>query len=480
MAADLRIMRNGHRVPVVAFFGTKGGVGKTTIAREFAELVTGAKVAPNVLIVDVDVHNRGMTVDLTKQTPISCKTVHDYIASKNVSDVEAVDMTHTIEGSQSSSGRLFFIPSSTPEAGHVFDESAKIGPQKLLEILFGVVKSAVETYECDCVVIDCGPIIDPYTAAGATLADREFLIGQNEPISFSNLKFYPNRIREFYSDFSTTKMKLIINKVRGWERLRERELQEDVFHAIPFTMDIVDVSEGLAASDEMKMLMFKDHIAQIVEKVFKPDHPELIPSRKSILPQRWESLMANVDRLEKAPPIRRLGLMRLALPVGLLALAVGGFLFYAGSTERHRLQNRAWASEVVSALEKAIAAAQAAGQAMAAQLQEALTKVKEADPVDANALEQAIAFAEEKGLREAPTIKHLDTTNENIGIGVALGGLLVVSIGVSCCQSRRRYLTALQTIRKDGAKGIMDRLSNRSARKTFDKLLKMADALPHS
>lgn len=110
MPVDTRIMRNGQRIPVVAFFGTKGGVGKTTIARRFAELVTLAEVGPNVLIINVDVHNRGMTVEMTSQVAASCKTVHDYIASKNVTDVEAMDLSHLVQRSRSGSGKLFFIP----------------------------------------------------------------------------------------------------------------------------------------------------------------------------------------------------------------------------------------------------------------------------------------------------------------------------------------------------------------------------------
>ena len=86
-ASDLVITRNGKKIPIVAFFGARGGVGKTTIARKFAEHVVKASVRPNVLIVDTDVYNRGMTVEMTSEMPFTCKTVHDYIASQNVSDV---------------------------------------------------------------------------------------------------------------------------------------------------------------------------------------------------------------------------------------------------------------------------------------------------------------------------------------------------------------------------------------------------------
>lgn len=476
MAGELRILRDGRRIPVVAFFGTKGGVGKTTIAKFFADLVTGASSSPNVLTIDVDVHNRGMTALLTKHTPTSVKSVHDYIASKNYSDVEAIEMTHMIEGGRPGSGRLFFIPSSTPEADHVFEESARIGPEMLLDILYHVADAAVQTYRCDCVVIDCGPIIDPYTAAGATLADRVFLIGQNEPISFSNLKFYPTRIREFYPQFSVGKMMLIINKVRGWERLEERRLHEDIFYAIPFTMDIVDISEGLAAADEMKILMFKDHIAQIVEKALKADHPELVPERNSVLPQRWESLVEHVDELERAPIIRRLGMLRMAMPIGLLALVIGVFLVYAGSTERHLKEGRARLKELAATLESTAATKKAAGQNVEA-LERAAGMAKDADPSDSRSIERVIEVAKSAGFTQVPPAQRLDTSKENLGIGIACGAVLVSGIGLSCGHSRRRYLDALQVIRRKGAKGIMEKLTVRSWRRTFDKLLQFTDAL---
>src|SRR5258708_4508276 len=136
MTIDIRITRHGQRVPVVAFFGTKGGVGKTTIARRFAELVTLAPSSPNVLLVDSDVHHRGMTVEMTSRTPVSCKTVHDYVAAKRADDVKAANMTGLVKNTKPNSGKLYFIPASNPESARVFEESARIGPEMMLQILY--------------------------------------------------------------------------------------------------------------------------------------------------------------------------------------------------------------------------------------------------------------------------------------------------------------------------------------------------------
>jgi cellulose biosynthesis protein BcsQ len=60
-----KLINRGHRVPVVAFYSIQGGVGKSTLARKFAELLTvapgreGSK--PNVLLVDLDVGAQGLT-----------------------------------------------------------------------------------------------------------------------------------------------------------------------------------------------------------------------------------------------------------------------------------------------------------------------------------------------------------------------------------------------------------------------------------
>jgi len=471
MSRDLRLTHNGARVPVVAFFGTKGGVGKTTIARRFAELVTLAPSAPNVLLVDSDVHHRGMSVEMTAHTPVTCKTVHDYIASQNTSDVEAANMSGLVKGARPGAGRLYFIPASSPESEHVFAESAKIGAERLLEILYDVVSAAVGQYDCACVVIDCGPIIDPYTAAAAMLADRAFIIGQNEPISFSSLKTYPKRMQDFYPTFSTSKMKVIINKVRGWERLEERKLQEDIFAAIPFTMEIVDVSEGIASANQMQIMLFEDHIAQVVDRVFKGDHPELIPKREELLPPAWNALVERADRLEQAAPIRRLGVLRLLLPLGILVFSVGGVLFYAGSSQRAAAERAEQRQALVTALEAAVP--QAATPDAGEKLRQALILARAGD--DQAALAQALGAAHEAGLESVPERRRGDTTRENLGIGILLAGVVVSALGLSSSRSRKNYLSAIQGIRKGGAEWLMAELkSKRSARRTFDRLLQMA------
>ena len=143
-----------------------------------------------------------------------------------------------------------------------------------------------------------------------------------------------------------------------------------------------------------------------------------------MLPQKWEKLVENADQLQQAPAIKRLGLLRLLLPLGLLALVVGGYLFYDGSSARHREQNSIRSSEMAKALKTTIAEAEAGDQATVDQLKRAFAKVEAADPADDNGLDEAIELAKAAGLTGVPLLKRLDATQENIGIAEALARYL--------------------------------------------------------
>jgi len=430
------IRHQGKTIPVVAFFGTKGGVGKTTIAKRFAELVTMSPSSPNVLAVDLDVDHRGLTVTLAKNQPFICKTIHDYIADRDNVVSDAVDVTLQIErrGARAarSGGRLIMLPASTPEAKKIFAVIAKISYKDLLNILSSLLISAVEKYNISCVVIDCGPIINPYTAGAAQLADRAFIIGQNEPISFASLGNYAQRIQEIYPDFTTTKMKIIINKVRGWEQLQERQLQTNVFHAIPFTIDIVDVGEGVQNIDEMRLLMFEDHIVEIIRKIFEGDHPELIPEKDALLPPEWNGLVQKADSLEKAPRLKRLGWLRLLIPLGLLLMVLGTFFFFSAKVP-------------AATISKGVDTTTVKDPELLRQIREEQMKIQTA------------------------------RDQQNIGIVLMAGGLLIFGFGLSIGQRRRSYMKTIHNLKTGGADWLMRSLKgSRRERVTLDRLRRIA------
>lgn len=289
-------------VPIISFFGTKGGVGKTTITNRFADLVVISDKNPNVLIIDFDVEARGTTILRTRGERFTCPTVHEYIANRKSKIEEIYDASETVdvrgkpEGSER--GKLYLIPSATRDAKGTFQAISEIGkkPEDLKNLVQNLINSAVERYGISCVLIDCGPIIDPTTATAAHIASQAFIIGQNEPISWEALKEYRAKIREnFYSDFDSMKMNTILNKVRA-----SVPGSGDFFAIIPFTIDIVDVSEGLRDVDEVRLTLLDYYIYDVVKRTLEKEYPELVPDPKYLLSSDWQNLLVKAPSLQNS------------------------------------------------------------------------------------------------------------------------------------------------------------------------------------
>ncbi|MCP4639491.1 MAG: ParA family protein, partial [bacterium] len=215
----------------------------------------------------------------------------------------------------------------------------------MLRILHGAITQAVQKYDCRCVVIDCGAIVDPYTAAAVMLADRSFIIATNEEISFQNLRNYPRSIRDFYPDFKVAKMRTVFNKVRRHDLLEQRKLnrQQDVYASIPFQDAVMDGTEGVDSADKLARIFLRKHVGDVVERVFRGDHAELIPDPQSMVPPDWFPVLQNAGPLLHGPKMDRKRLAAsflLALGTVLLVLSVGFFGW--ASWDRHgaeRLSN---------------------------------------------------------------------------------------------------------------------------------------------
>ncbi|QWR77069.1 AAA family ATPase [Candidatus Magnetomonas plexicatena] len=248
-------------VPIIAFFGTKGGVGKTTITSRFAEFVSYSVNSPNILMIDFDVDHRGLTVLCSRGRGFSCKTIHEYVKDGITSLDSAIDVTE--EKRLTSGGKLYLIPSAHADSKLTFRVTADLNYNDLVNTIIELIKEAVSRYDIGCVVIDCGPVINPYTAAAAHIADHAFIIGQNEPISYEALSNYSHKIREFFDEFNSSKMAVILNKVRG--SVKEGH---GIFAVIPFTLEVVDISEGLDNVDTIRVVLFESYIQAIVVKIF--------------------------------------------------------------------------------------------------------------------------------------------------------------------------------------------------------------------
>jgi cellulose biosynthesis protein BcsQ len=305
-------------IPIMVFFGTKGGVGKTTITSKFAEFVSYGKGNPNVLMIDLDVDHRGLTVLWTKGAGFSGKTIHDYMLEQTSELDKLIDVSDYKK--RPDGGKLFLIPSAHKESSRVFQTTAGLDYETLVITLIELIKKSIALYDISFIVIDCGPIINPYTAAAAHIADHAFIIGQNEPISYQSLANYPFKIKEFYQNFNSSKMSVILNKVRG--TVQERD---DVLAVIPFTIDIIDFSEGLEGIDEFRLALFDSHIKNMISKLFK--HQEnYIPDYSRILPPSLSTITPETNKFRQSKEYKGLKMHKIIFPVTFSLLASFGLI----------------------------------------------------------------------------------------------------------------------------------------------------------
>jgi cellulose biosynthesis protein BcsQ len=310
-------------VPVISFFGTKGGVGKTTIMDKFATLISRSKSRPNVLLVDFDVDHRGLSVLLMGNALQHYTTIHEYLAKPDTSFQEAYDATPTNDATVH--GKKYLIPSSTLAAKNVWHDVANFPIDRIKGRICDIFSTAIEKYKIDVVLIDCGPIINPLTASAAYLSSPAFIIGQNEPISFQSLMNYTGRIQEFFPDFGG-KVNVILNKVRG-----SVGYKESVYAKIPFMMEVVDFAEGLPNIDDIRLVYLDYCVFEILSRLFEKNL-KLLPGAETVFTSKQQQAVDNMNDILKTKRYLFFKWLRLSTLLGIL-LIIGGILAPTKSAE---------------------------------------------------------------------------------------------------------------------------------------------------
>lgn len=328
----------GRPVPIIAFYSVQGGVGKTTLSRKFAELVTaagrGGNNRPNVLLVDFDIDSQGLTFRLADEHRPNLKTVHDMIAERNVVGAQAINVTGAVSltgGISPDRGELYLVPAAPPQAKGLYDNIAKISPGELLELLQGMIQDLVVPYRISCVVIDCAPGAQPHTAAAAAIADVPLLIGRNEDATYAQISSLPERFREWFDEFQPPRQRVIINAVSVKEYYDKRAKQYAVFDYIPMVSDVIHETEGLSRPDSLRMLLFEKYVVDIIQEVLK-GRDDLVPQAPEVLGQEWVEVLVKLEHCEEAPRMRRLRALRHLRWLGgvliLLGLSLAGAYWF--------------------------------------------------------------------------------------------------------------------------------------------------------
>lgn len=305
-------------VPIIAFFGTKGGVGKSTIANEFAKQITLAENKPNVLLIDIDFSARSTTIIHTDDN-FNCKTLIDYI--KQSQEKYPVDVEELINITNSNyemhkyyqgleSGRLFLLPSTKPNE-KIFEIIKPIDYRKLREIIKSIIDNTVEKCNISCVVIDCDPTFTtfPITPAAVRLSTRSFIIGEYGEISAqttaSVLQSFATQIKNFYEDFDQSKTKVIINKLPLHRMEEFKKWNQPGIFGVPLTLNLVSPGDPtIEDKDEIPMLALKGHVYHVLRKTFEEKNNDLIPDPQVILLDKWRMLIRRTSDLFSSHRLR--------------------------------------------------------------------------------------------------------------------------------------------------------------------------------
>ena len=92
--------------------------------------------------------------------------------------------------------------------------------------------------------------------------------------------------------------------------------------------------------------------------------------------------------------------------------------------------------------------------------------------------EADLELAKKGGVSQVFRPKPDSSPQETGGIAMLLAGIAAAGIGLHYSRTRQNFLSVLQGLRKGGTQWMMKEMnSKRSSRKSFDRLLKMAERL---
>lgn len=334
------IRLNGQPIPLVALIGTRGGVGKSTIAQYFAEMVLSAPGRdgrpPNVLLIDLDVHSRQTTQHYRAGSLQSCPTIHQLVQQDLPPNFVPMNVTSQVPEQAKARlrrGELYLVPSASSQEDDVYKVAAKIPAEQMADLLTRLIQQVVVNNQISCVILDCTAHIDTYAAAAASIADAVLCTSLVEQHCFERCDEQGRKIRSQVPSFDPERVKPILNRYRHSDRLQDLSRIKPYYHAIPFSDEVIDGQDWPGAKvDELRLAIFKDYVGQLIEKVLKPSWPGLVPPPSVMVPAEVAYLASVAHKLFTASGMKRLSIIRhlVWLGVVLLVFAIAG-LYRSGN-----------------------------------------------------------------------------------------------------------------------------------------------------
>ena len=175
-------MEVANKPIIISIVSGKGGCGKTRIATALARFLSETS---NVLLVDMDLHNQGLTTLLNPEITANNHTVYEILNSKNYDyDKKPIKINN----------KLFFIPSINQQF-EFQNDIRKIGRdtekiyEKMNELINNLINS--NTFEINCVIFDNTGLPDEFSIGSSLCSNKILIITQPDEVSWKGaLNFY--------------------------------------------------------------------------------------------------------------------------------------------------------------------------------------------------------------------------------------------------------------------------------------------------
>lgn len=192
-------MNEDNKPLVISIVSGKGGVGKTRIAMTLAKILSENL---NVLLIDFDIHNQGLTHLLYSGDTINKTTysIVDYLTGKLYLNAKELHKN------------LYFIPSSNQFSQEIIENlNNKYNSKQFSDLLLKLIEDSKTLYSIDCVIIDNTGIPDDFSIGSSITADKVLLITQTDSVTWRGaLNFH----RIFLNNGGDpTKIKFIVNNI---------------------------------------------------------------------------------------------------------------------------------------------------------------------------------------------------------------------------------------------------------------------------
>ena len=203
--------------PSVAFVSGKGGVGKTTLALNFAQLVSLSKT--NVLLVDLDFHNLGSTSLFSRDELVTQRT--------NASAAAWLESDVT-DGHDAPPSRLtpnlHFLPAiHSTQQPHEVKNAGTLSLHHRLSLLFDHMH---KNYSIELFVLDCHGGIEDLSVAAAILCEHALVVTEPDPVTFGGtlrlVDQYYNAHSTTYAGMRNPRLEFVLNRITtkySWQSL---------------------------------------------------------------------------------------------------------------------------------------------------------------------------------------------------------------------------------------------------------------------